>query len=102
MRLSGQEIDAIKATAAEVFGTTARVYLFGSRVDYSLRGGDIDLMVEVPGDVYDALDFLSGEGRFLALLKGRFGDQRIDVVIRPAGREPTAIERTALETGVAL
>src|SRR5512144_3002065 len=47
MRLDPSEITAITATAAQVFGPSATVRLFGSRVDDRRRGGDIDLYIEV-------------------------------------------------------
>jgi predicted nucleotidyltransferase len=47
MRLRPEEIDAIRAAVREVFGPSSTVRLFGSRVRDDLRGGDIDLFVEV-------------------------------------------------------
>lgn len=44
MRLNRKEQEAIKLTCLEVFGTD-EVYVFGSRVDDSERGGDIDLYI---------------------------------------------------------
>ena len=44
MRLSEQEKKIIKSVIAEIFGE-AKVYLFGSRLDESKKGGDIDLFV---------------------------------------------------------
>jgi predicted nucleotidyltransferase len=44
MRLKEKEIVVIKDIIANVFGE-AKVYLFGSRLDKSKRGGDIDLFV---------------------------------------------------------
>jgi len=46
MRLSKYYIDSIKSVFTSVFGT-GEIYLFGSRVDDSKKGGDIDLYVEV-------------------------------------------------------
>jgi len=39
------EIHSIKQVAAEVFGSGAHLFLFGSRVDDQRRGGDIDLYI---------------------------------------------------------
>ena len=47
MRLTPEQAAIIRSTAAEVFGSDARVWLSGSRVDDSKRGGgDIDLYLE--------------------------------------------------------
>jgi predicted nucleotidyltransferase len=46
MRLSPAQIDTIRQTASQNFGTDALVWLFGSRVDDNARGGDVDLYVE--------------------------------------------------------
>ena len=46
MRLTPEQAAIIRSAAAEVFGSDARVWLFGSRVDDSKRGGDIDLLIE--------------------------------------------------------
>ena len=42
IRLNSFEVDAIKKAFKEVF-KEGEVYLFGSRVDDTKRGGDIDL-----------------------------------------------------------
>ena len=47
MRLEPEEVAAIKAAARHAFGADAVVRLFGSRVDDSLRGGDIDARIEL-------------------------------------------------------
>jgi predicted nucleotidyltransferase len=47
MRLTQNEKDSIKKTFLEVFGE-GEIYLFGSRVDDSKRGGDIDLFIRLP------------------------------------------------------
>ena len=46
MRLTPEQVTIIKKAGAETFGDSARVWLFGSRVDDHKRGGDIDLLIE--------------------------------------------------------
>ena len=48
MRLSQQTQQLIKATTQEIFGIDAQVKVFGSRINDDARGGDIDLLVELP------------------------------------------------------
>jgi predicted nucleotidyltransferase len=47
MRLRPDETEVIRAAVRDVFGPRATVRLFGSRVRDDLRGGDVDLFVEV-------------------------------------------------------
>ena len=46
MRLSETQQKTILLATRQNFGTDARVWLFGSRVDDARRGGDVDLYVE--------------------------------------------------------
>ena len=46
MRLKPEQVQFIKSTIARHFGEDARIWLFGSRVDATKRGGDVDLYVE--------------------------------------------------------
>lgn len=46
MRLTNAQIETIRETTRRNFGEDALIWLFGSRVDNSRRGGDIDLYVE--------------------------------------------------------
>lgn len=54
MRLTEDQIRVVKLRAAEYFGPDADVWLFGSRVDDSERGGDIDLYIETSRRLADA------------------------------------------------
>ena len=49
MRLSPVYQAIIKAEAIRVFGENVAVFLFGSRVDDSKQGGDIDLHIQIHG-----------------------------------------------------
>ncbi len=48
MRLTTSQIETIRDTARQNFGADVSVWLFGSRVDDTRRGGDVDLYVESP------------------------------------------------------
>ena len=76
MRLSPVHQAIIKAEAINVFGDNAAVFLFGSSVDDSKKGGDIDLFIRT--DDKDGL--FEKKIRFLARLKRQIGEQKIDVV----------------------
>ncbi len=76
MRLDEKEAKIIVNEARRVFGSKTHVYLFGSRVDDTKKGGDIDLFIET--EKRDSL--FADKILFLALVKSQIGDQRIDVI----------------------
>jgi predicted nucleotidyltransferase len=90
MRLSPQQRDAIVAAFRQAFGPGARLFLFGSRVDDSKRGGDIDLCVETPTTPWPELVGLRLS--FETALAKVLGERKIDVVLRRAGDAPRAID----------
>jgi len=46
MRITPDQIAAIVQTARGIAGPGAKVWLYGSRLDDTRRGGDIDLLIE--------------------------------------------------------
>ncbi|MDP2834899.1 MAG: nucleotidyltransferase domain-containing protein [Pseudomonadota bacterium] len=95
MRLSSEATHAIKETFLQVFDK-GELYLFGSRVDDSRKGGDIDLYV-----VVDNKDHLAEKRiQFLARVKRCIGNQRIDLVVDRGTRRP--IDMIAKAEGVLL
>jgi len=95
MRLSETATHVIKETAVRQFGPGVEVWVFGSRVRDSARGGDIDLLV-VPKLLLESRARAAAE--FAAALQWRLGDQRIDVVIDDQSRA-LPIAARARETG---
>jgi predicted nucleotidyltransferase len=75
MRLKENEIIQIKQSFESVFHT-GKIYLFGSRIDDTKKGGDIDLFLEIE----DKTNLFEKKIKFLAKLKIKIGDQKIDVV----------------------
>ena len=99
MRLAPDQVRVIKEEVGSLLGPDARVWLFGSRADDSLRGGDIDLYVETDETLARRT---RAAARLAARLQRRLGDQRIDVGLvdpRTRSRPPHA---AAKETGVPL
>ena len=72
MRLTAEQRSAIVEETTRAFGPTARVCLFGSRVDDARRGGDIDLHIEAEGSAAELLD---RELALYAQLIRRLGEQ---------------------------
>jgi predicted nucleotidyltransferase len=98
MRLLDSEIELIKSSFKEVF-EDGYIYLFGSRVDDSSRGGDIDLFI-IPKHKLPIDKLLDKKSKFRLLLEDRLGEQSIDIVIsKDISR---AIEIEALSKGVRL
>ena len=90
MRLNEKYLQVIKKAFGEVF-EKGEVYLFGSRVDDTKKGGDIDLylIVNKPN--------LKKKLKFLAKIKKELGEQKIDVVFQKDTNRP--IEKEAIKWG---
>ena len=96
MRLTDSEIELIKKAFYETF-QDGKIYLFGSRVDDTKRGGDIDLYL-CPTQKFENEREL--KRKFQILLDEYIGEQKIDVVIaKDANR---SIEQVAMRDGVEL
>ncbi len=100
MRLTPRQQQIIREATRDVFGAEARVWLFGSRIDDSRRGGDIDLYIEAPID--DPEQLLILENRLYARLQRILGEQRIDVISRSPDTLPSAIHQQARSQGIQL
>lgn len=95
MRLSKREIEVILQVAEDIYGTDVKIYLFGSRVDDSRRGGDIDLLVRTTSEKKGILDRV----RMAARIKSLIGDQKIDII---GDYEDNQVVREALKNGILL
>ena len=100
MRLSSAQVEAIKQETEHFFGAKAEVWLFGSRVDDAAKGGDVDLYVRAVSG--DADELAAARFAFLAHLKRRIGDRKIDPVLQREGGEVLPIYELARQQGVML
>ena len=94
MRLEEWEVIEIKKAAKLVFGENVKVILFGSRVDDSKKGGDIDLYVITDTPTYEK------KTKFWIELQERLGEQKIDIIL--SENPNRVIEKVALKEGVEL
>ena len=74
MRLSNSEISTIKQTILQQ-DNNVDLYLFGSRTNDNLKGGDIDILI-----IGETKPPLSVIRKIKIALKEKLGDQKIDVV----------------------
>ena len=99
MRLDNKTRRIIKSEVVGRFGVGTDVRLFGSRVDDTQRGGDIDLFVE-PIQVLE--NRIREECRLSASLYIKLGGRKVDVLIRYAQEPLLPIHEQALRNGIIL
>lgn len=72
------------------------IYLFGSRVDDTKKGGDIDLYLKTE----DKTDLFKKKIKFLSSIKQELGEQKIDIVF--SKDDTRLIEKEAIKWGIKL
>lgn len=96
MRLTEEQIQCIVKHAANVFGESVQVYLFGSRVYDHLKGGDIDLYIVAR----KSSATVENKIKYGARLEMSIGMRKIDIIL--ATNPNRSIEQTALNEGILL
>ena len=99
MRRSQHGRAVILGAAAEVAGPSARVLPFGSRTRDELRGGDIDLLVELPRPGTATADLVIRLG---TRIQRRIGSRKIDVLVADPTKSESPVLSAARRTGVPL
>lgn len=95
MRLSSKYKEVIKKYFYEFF-ENGEIYLFGSRVDDTKKGGDIDLYLVLK----EHTDLFEKKLKFLSRIKRELGDQKIDIVFNTDATR--LIEKEAIQWGIKL
>lgn len=99
MRLTPAQIHTIKSTAQAVLGEGVQITLFGSRVHDDQKGGDVDLMLEVPAAIDEpALMAARVATRVSRAMHGR----KVDVLLKAPNLLEQPIHRIARQQGVRL
>ncbi len=99
MRLTTAQAELIKRHARKVFGREAGVWLFGSRADDGLRGGDIDLLIESQVTISGRVAKIC---QLHAALQLALGEQKIDIIALDPSMTVRPIHENAKRTGVRL
>ncbi|HRQ59403.1 MAG TPA: nucleotidyltransferase domain-containing protein [Azoarcus taiwanensis] len=99
MRISDAHIRTIRRITAEQLGREAVVTLFGSRVDDTQRGGDIDLLLTVPHHV--ARPALTA-ARLAAKLERALDGRRVDGVLQTPETPIEPVHSIAMQHGIRL
>jgi predicted nucleotidyltransferase len=99
MRMPPNYQKTITETAAKVFGESASVWLFGSRLDDNAKGGDVDLLIQLDSPTENKAVL---GARYNALLQIKLGLQKFDVLVIDPSTALKQIHQQALSKGVRL
>ena len=98
MRLTQYELISIKKSFWDIF-KDGEIYLFGSRVDDSKRGGDIDLYIDIP-NINSLEEIYDKKSQFRLELYDKIGEQKIDIIV--SKDKNRSIEQEIIQTGILL
>ena len=90
---------AIVSTLENIFGKNCKIYLFGSRVDDTKKGGDIDLLV-ITDKSLSSEELIRRKLKALAELYKKLGERKIDLLVTDYPQKE--IEKIAVQTGILL
>ena len=99
MRLNEKIREIIKSEVANQVGPDAVVRLFGSRVDDTQRGGDIDLLIELNQPLEHRIQ---AECKLAARLFIRLGGRKVDVIIKDPTMPSQLVHEQAITHGIIL
>ena len=99
MRLTVEQANTIRRIASEEAGVDVDVRLFGSRLDDTARGGDVDLLVQTSRLIDNPALF---SARLSARLMRALGGRRVDVLLSAPNLETLPIHAFAAAEGVRL
>ncbi len=99
MRLSDNDLEALKQCFKSHFLDGDKLWIFGSRVDITKKGEDIDLYVETKALTH--VEAIKRRSDFIWDLEQIIGEQKIDVVLNLTNCPyPLPIHQVALSEGV--
>ena len=102
MRLSEEDLQGLKKGLSEFLSSynDLRVYLFGSRIDDSKKGGDIDLLLVVRAEDLESLQL--NKHRAITAAKKYIDDQKLDLTIRSSEALATDVFYQSIQNSLVL
>jgi predicted nucleotidyltransferase len=99
MRLTNNQIQAIRQLVRQMAGERVRVRVFGSRLDDAARGGDIDLMLEMDEPVESPALFAA---QITTQISRAMQGRKVDVLLSAPNLMRLPIHDIAFQQGVLL
>ena len=99
MRITEQQKQKIKQVVAALVDSNAQVILFGSRVDDTKKGGDVDLLIKLSQRVEHPAQL---SAKISAQLIRPFHGRKVDVLLLAPNLKTLPIHTIAQQQGVAL
>ena len=99
MRLDPKAIEIITSRTKSVIGEDIAIWLFGSRVDDQLKGGDIDLLIEVNHKLENRVAVAC---QINAKIQIALGAQRLDIILKDVETANLPIHERAKKNGIRL
>jgi len=103
MRLTHIEHAVLSGMVTRHFGAGCDLYLFGSRIHDDLRGGDIDLLVDLRVNTNGSdSDLFQKKLHCLTDIHFKLGEQKIDMIISCGPHDKRVIVQAARQQGIRL
>ena len=99
MRLDPKIQKLIKKEVTDHLGSDVIIRLFGSRLDDTQKGGDIDLLIETQYTLTNRFDL---ESKLAARLYKQLGGRKVDVLLMDDLTQVQPIHTQAIKTGIVL
>lgn len=99
MRLTAAQIAMIRESVVQLVGSSAHIWLFGSRVRDDARGGDVDLLLELDEAVAEPAQL---SARLAARVSRAMHGRKVDVLIKAPNLKVLPIHAAAQTEGIRL
>ena len=99
MRLTSEQIQAIRTGVAQVAWQGAQVWLFGSRLHDQARGGDADLLLELDAPVDEPAQLAA---RLSVRISRAMHGRKVDLVVKAPNLIHMPIHTIAMQEGIRL